>query len=529
MGGNCRWLLINQNPLQGSLNILRRQSCRLRKIHKPLEVLLDKDYQTLHHDFPDLNHFIELVLKLCQENGFFDPDQSIYINRTPGRLDLLGGNDDYSGGLVFETTIREATLVALQARLDERVILYNPAVQSLGWQELVEFSLSDLQSNSGVKPLETVRKWINKDPKRAWSAYIIGDLYFLLQEFHLKIKHGFNLFLVSDVPIGKGVSSSAALEVSAMKAIAHLYGIHAEGVQLATWTQWVEIALTDSACGIMDQLTVTLGDQDQFLPILCQPGKPYPLVKLPSNLRIWGIDSGVKHAISGSEYEVARAATFMGYRYLTNWEQLPVTLEKNGPLQRYVDPLWNGYLANLTPSLFRNRYEQRLPEYILGRDFIKYFPDHADPYTPVREEVIYPVRAATRYAVEENWRVHSFYTMLLSTVAIDINIANQLGELMFLCHEGYSQCGLGTSATDKIVNLVRQEKENGLIGAKVTGGGAGGTVAILGFNTPSAENAFKRVVQMYAEWSQSNPYIFEGSSAGCDKFGVFELKNCNVK
>lgn len=473
---------------------------------------------------PDTQRFIQQVLHLRKEGSIFDPNYPIFINRAPGRLDLLGGNDDYTGGLVFETTIQEATHVAVQARPDSGVILYNPAVKSLGWQELVDFSLADLQSGSGVKTLENVREWIYQKPERAWSAYIIGNLYFLLKEYPVRITHGFNLYLESDVPIGKGVSSSAALEVSAMKAIAHLYGIQTHGVQLAGWTQWVEIALTDSACGIMDQLTVTMGDRDQFLPILCQPSTPYPLVRLPDQLRVWGIDSGIQHAISGIDYEVARAATFMGYRYLTNWEQIPIQKVESGPLLRFTDPLWNGYLANLSPSLFRNRYEARLPEYILGKDFLAYFPDHADPYTPLREEVLYPVRAATRYAVEENWRVHCFYNLLATTSTITADVGDLLGELMYLCHEGYSQCGLGTAATDQIINLVRKEKENGLIGAKITGGGAGGTVAILGYNTPSAEAAFHRVCQKYGEWSKITPYIFEGSSPGCDAFGIYELK-----
>lgn len=482
------------------------------------------DRYDILRDLPDTQRFIQHVLHLRKEGGFFDPIHSIYINRTPGRLDLLGGNDDYTGGLVFETTIREATHVAVQGRPDERVILYNPAVKSLGWQDLVDFSLTHLQCGMEVKSLQSVREWIYQKPERAWSAYIIGDLYFLLKEFPAKFTHGFNLYLESDVPIGKGVSSSAALEVSAMKAIAHLYGIQTQGIQLASWTQWVEIALTDSACGIMDQLTVTMGDRDQFLPILCQPSTPYPLVQLPDQIRVWGIDSSITHAISGIEYEVARAATFMGYRYLTNWEQVPIQKVESYPLLRFTDPLWNGYLANLSPSLFRNRYEARLPEYILGKEFLAYFPDHADPYTPLRDELLYPVRAATRYAVEENWRVHCFYNILATASNITAKVADLLGELMYLCHEGYSQCGLGTSATDQIIDLVRKEKENGLIGAKITGGGAGGTVAVLGYNTPSAESAFHRVWQKYGEWSQTTPYVFEGSSPGCDAFGIYEIK-----
>lgn len=473
-------------------------------------------------EFPDLHRFVINIIKLCNKE-YFSSNRPVYINRTPGRLDLMGGNDDYTGGLVFESTIREATLVAVQPRDDDQVVFFNPAVKALDWQDLFEFSLADLHNGSAIKPLEVVREWINSNPKRNWCSYILGDLYYLLKEFPKKIKNGFNLYLESDVPIGKGVSSSAALEVAAMKAMAHMYGIEAQGIQLASWTQWVEIALTDSACGIMDQLTVTMGDKGSFLPILCQPSQFYPLVELPSSLRLWGIDSGVTHEISGIEYEVARAATFMGYRYLCNWERLNVTIEENDSLRRYTDPQWNGYLANLSPSIFRSRFEGRLPESIRGSDFISLLEKHYDPYTPIRPDVNYPVKAATRYAVEENWRVQCFVALIASSNEINSQTGDLLGELMYLCHVGYSQCGLGTNATDQIVNFVRAEKGNDLIGAKITGGGAGGTVAILGFNTPKAEAAFRRVLEQYADWSRTNPYVFEGSSKGCDAFGVLEL------
>ena len=299
--------------------------------------------------------------------GFFKSGVELFINRTPGRLDLMGGNDDYTGGLVFETTIQEATLAAVQPRSDRQVVLYNPAVKTLGWDERVEFSLDDLNDGGQVKPLEEVRTWINSVEKRAWCAYILGDIYFLLMKFPDKVQFGFNLYLESEVPLGKGVSSSAALEVAPMKAMACMYGIPVQGIELASWTQWVEIALTGSACGIMDQLAVVMGDRDTFVPMLCQPCQPYPLVRLPHNLRLWGIDSGVRHAISGIEYESARAATFMGYRYLCEFEGLQPVLDESGALPRYVDPLWDGYLARLTPALFREKYEERLPAQASGR------------------------------------------------------------------------------------------------------------------------------------------------------------------
>ncbi len=473
--------------------------------------------------FPDLARFKEGIQKLVGD-GYFQKNNDILINRTPGRLDLMGGNDDYTGGLVFETTIREATFVAIQARTDQMVRFYNPAVKALGWHDLVEFSLADLVDDSGVKPLEMVRAWINADPRRSWCAYILGSLYFLIKQYPERVKTGFCLYLESDVPLGKGVSSSAALEVAPMKTMAAVYGIEAKGVELATWTQWVEIALTQSAAGIMDQLAVVMGDEGFFIPMLCQPCDPRPLVRLPSNLQLWGIDSGVQHSVAGIEYELARAATFMGYRQICTLEKLEPRLDTSGIVARWVEPKWNGYLANLSPSLFRQLYECQLPEQIRGADFTRLHPVHLDPYTPVRPEVTYPVRAAVRYAVEENWRVTSFFSLLSKPLEmIDTATGSLLGELMYLSHRGYSECGLGSAATDKLVDLVREEKADGLLGGKITGGGAGGTVAVLGWNTPRAVGAFQRVVEKYTAWKKIEPYVFSGSSAGSDKFGILRV------
>ena len=458
-------------------------------------------------------------------DGFFHRGQVIFINRTPGRLDLMGGNDDYTGGLVFETTIREATRVALQARPDQTVTLCNPAVKAFGWKDRIELNLSDLTRAGSIRPLEEVRDWINAEPERAWCAYILGDLYLLLEKFPEQVRQGFSLYLESDIPLGKGVSSSAALEVAPMKAMAKMYGVNVEGVELASWTQWVEIKFMQSACGIMDQLTVVMGDEGSFVPMLCQPCEPQPLVKLPEILQIWGLDSGVRHSVAGIEYETARAATFMGYRFMCDQEGLEPSLDANGILARWIEPRWNGYLARLSPSEFRSRHENGLPEAILGADFTRAHATHLDPFTPVRAEVSYPVRGATRYAVEENWRVHNFLSLISNLVALpEDRTARLLGELMYQSHVGYSQCGLGSEATDKIVELVRGQESSGLWGAKITGGGAGGTVAVLGSNTPDGEAAFSRVVDQYHLWSGSEPYVFQGSSAGCDKFGVIEAR-----
>jgi L-arabinokinase len=476
-----------------------------------------------NNKFPsDVQNFIQNIHSLG--GTIFDPGKTIYINRAPGRLDLMGGNDDYTGGLVFETTIREATLFAAQPRSDALFTLHNPSVKALGWQETIRFEINNFADGDEVKSLEEVRAWINHDPKQSWFAYILGSLYFLKMHYPEKTRFGLNMFMDSNIPLGKGVSSSAALEVSAMKACAAAYGIETSGVELAGWTQWIENAIAQSASGVMDQFAVIMGDVDSFTPMLCQTCLPYPLVHLPQGLKIWGLDSGVRHSVAGIEYEAARAATFMGYQLICEWEKLPVTREQSGVLERYTDPRWQGYLARLSPSFFRSLYEDRLPIRLTGKEFSAAHPEHYDPYTPVRPEVDYPVRSATRYAVEENQRVRLFFEILNAAASpVSDRTLELLGELMYGAHAGYSDCGLGSPETDLLVSLVRKEAGHDLFGAKITGGGAGGTVAILGRATPKAEAAFQRIITAYQAETKIDPYVFVGTSQGADAFGILQI------
>jgi L-arabinokinase len=151
---------------------------------------------------------------------------------------------------------------------------------------------------------------------------------------------------------------------------------------------------------------------------------------------------------------------------------------------------------------------------------------HADPFTSVHAEALYPIRACSRYAVEENHRVQLFVDLLHQRrEPLSERTLGLLGELMFQSHHAYTECGLGSEATDLIVDLVRAEgPANGLYGAKITGGGAGGTVAVLGKRCGAGESAFRRVIEKYHQATGYMPYIFEGSSPGADSFGVLEIE-----
>ena len=448
------------------------------------------------------------------EGKFFSAADPVYISRAPGRLDLMGGNVDYTGGLVFESTIREATWAAAQRRSDARIVFWNPQMQEEGWSDRVELRTDEVQDEASVK------KFVNSSPAVRWTAYVLGAFLVLKNRCPEALKSGASIYIESEVPRNKGVSSSAAVEVSVLKAVAACFGVDLAGIELAEACQWMENVIADSACGVMDQAASVLGDEGCVLPLLCQPCLPRPLVKLPEGLRCWAIDSGVKHAVTGIEYEAARAAAFVGYRMICEWEHLPLLLNKSGRIPRFVDPQWSGFLSNVSASIFRSKYERRLPESLTGAEILFTKAIHPDPFTTIRPDVVYRVRDCTRYAIEENHRIELFVELARGCAGQPSSSAfRQMGELMFQSHWSYTECGLGCDETDQLVEFVRRHRGAGaLFGAKITGGGAGGTVAVLGSVDGAA--AFQQVIDDYTQLRGVAPYVMDGSSVGADRFGI---------
>jgi L-arabinokinase len=426
----------------------------------------------------------------------------------------MGGNVDYTGGMVLQSLLREAVWVAVQPRTDDRIRVLNPGAAQFGWESCLEHRMDDLRD------LENLRLLCGREKSLSWSSYVLGALFFLKNRYACDDACGLDLFIASDLPPNRGVSSSAALEVATLKAASAAWGTCLEGVQLATAGQWVENVVAGAACGIMDQAAIVLGTEGHLLPILCQPCRPSPPIKLPAGLQLWGIDSMVPRSTAGVAYETARAAAFMGYKLICQYEGIDLTQSEISGIPRWTDARWGGYLSNLAPSEFRSRYERRLPESLSGREFLERAGEHVDPFTKVDQDTDYPVRAAVRYATEENLRVQTMYKLLdAATWSGSDSSLGLIGEILCQSHVAYSECGLGSEACDELVSRALQK---GFPGAKMTGGGAGGVVAILGRS--GDRFAIRSVAEEYGAGHSTVPYIFEGSSSGVDAFGVRTLQ-----
>jgi L-arabinokinase len=188
-------------------------------------------------------------------------------------------------------------------------------------------------------------------------------------------------------------------------------------------------------------------------------------------------------------------------------------------LQTLAGTNWNGYLANLTPSEFEQFSAGRLPEKLGGAEFLARYGDTMDMVTRVDPARTYAVRQPTAHPIYEHFRVRTFVNLLQGDMAAN---APQLGELMYQSHASYSACGLGSPGTDELVRLARKAgAAQGVYGAKITGGGSGGAVAILGRR--DAEPAVQAIVEQYTRSAGYQPVVFRGSSVGAAAFGALDL------
>jgi galactokinase len=477
-------------------------------------------------NLPDVAAFLETLNELeenpCAEaRGLFDPQSEIVVTRAPGRLDVMGGIADYSGSMVLELPTQEATFVALQ-RHSARQLTIVSLLKDASREALFEMPLGDFADGDGLVDYETARRRFQSDPASHWAAYVAGVFLVLMRERNIHFQQGARLLIASNVPEGKGVSSSAALEVAVMQAVAAAFEISLAPREQALLCQKVENLVVGAPCGVMDQMTVVCGESHRLLAMLCQPAELREAVAIPPDLAFWGVDSGVRHQVTGADYGSVRVGAFMGYRIIAELAGLKIQGTAAEQTVEIDDPCWQGYLANLQPSQFEQTYARQLPERLSGAEFLSRYQGSSDTVTRIEAERSYAVRLPAAHPIYEHHRVRLFAELM--SQATNERRLQLLGELMYQSHASYSACGLGSRGTDRLVELVRRAgAANGLYGARITGGGSGGTVAVIGHSNAAASIA--KVAEQYADETGHQPYVFSGSSPGSTAFGHLRLRN----
>lgn len=164
--------------------------------------------------------------------------------------------------------------------------------------------------------------------------------------------------------------------------------------RVAVLCQMVENLVVGAPCGIMDQMASALGRRGQLLSLLCRPAHVQPTIAIPAGVRFWGVDSGVRHSVGGSDYGSVRCATFMG-RAILRW------------VQRDRGEAEPEHLTAISPSQFAALDEQ-LPAAVSGIVFERAFGEHGDTLTQVDPTKHYNVAACTAHPVQEHFRVQTF-------------------------------------------------------------------------------------------------------------------------
>ncbi|XP_010256451.1 PREDICTED: L-arabinokinase-like isoform X2 [Nelumbo nucifera] len=555
-----------------------------------LTTLCNKDFEILHgdlHGLSDTMSFLKILAELdtvhdsgkhtekhqrCDHlsvAGLFNWKEEIFIARAPGRLDVMGGIADYSGSLVLQMPIREACHVAVQRIHPSKQKLWEhaqaqklvkgqesyPVLRIVSYRSessnhgtTFDMELSDLMDGKEPISYEKANKYFTRDPSQKWAAYIAGTLLVLMTELGVRFADSISILVSSAVPEGKGVSSSAAVEVATMSAIAAAHGLNITPRDLALLCQKVENHIVGAPCGVMDQMASACGEANKLLAMICQPAELIGLVNIPTHIRFWGIDSGIRHSISGTDYGSVRIGAFMGRKMIKSIaSSLPfhsLSIDNshehvNGKISDNIEKDHGeileaeaslDYLCNLSPCRYESVYAKRLPESLLGEKFLEKYVDHDDEVTVIDLKRCYGVRAAAQHPIYENFCVKAFKALLTSQSSDEQLSA--LGELMYRCHYSYNACGLGSHGTDKLVKLVQEMQHNKLsksgkgtlFGAKITGGGSGGTVCVIGRNCLRSSEQILEIQQRYRSATGYLPFLFEGSSPGAGRFGYLKIR-----
>ena len=219
----------------------------------------------------------------------------VYLVRAPGRVNLIGEHTDYNDGFVLPMAINRAVWIALRLRTDGRVI-----VHSVDFNQTIEFALNNLKKGSG------------------WDEYIKGVAWALQQnDYSLR---GFEGTVAGDVPIGAGLSSSAAWELAAARAFSAVSGFAWDAARMALLGQQAENQWVGVNCGIMDQMISAAGKADHALLIDCRSLQTQA-VPLPPDTVVVVLDTATRRGLVDSLYNERRsqceaAARFFGVKAL---------------------------------------------------------------------------------------------------------------------------------------------------------------------------------------------------------------------
>jgi len=315
----------------------------------------------------------------------------------PGRVNLIGEHTDYAEGFVMPAAIDFATLAAISPRRDGKIVIY-----SENFKEECSFAVESLPEKAS----------------KHWSDYPMGVIETLGQEGHGM--SGFSLSLLGDVPLGSGLSSSAALEVATAAAVCAQLDVSYPGPKLAKLCQRAENEFVGASCGIMDQFISANGKEDHALLLDCRD-LSYKLAPIPPSVALVIANTMVKHSVAGGEYTTRRAEV----------EEAAAVIARHRPEVKFLRDATVDDLEKWGPEMNANALKR------------------------------------ARHVITENTRTVDAAEALIR------HDLKELGRLMAEAHASYSR-DFEASCVEADTMVMLANGLPGLIGARLTGGGFGG-------------------------------------------------------
>jgi galactokinase len=219
-------------------------------------------------------------------------DTEPMLVKSPGRINIIGEHTDYNGGLVMPAAINKAVYVAISKREDSEIHLFSES-----YQEKYIGNINDVKKSD-----------------KAWANYILGVVDGFLKR-NLSVA-GFNLYIYGDVPLGAGLSSSAAIECATAFALAQLNELSVASMDLALIAQKAEHEFAGVNCGIMDQFASVFGKENYAMMLDCRSlAHEYIPLKL-DGYKLVLLNTNVKHSLSDSAYNDRRAQCEQGVAWI---------------------------------------------------------------------------------------------------------------------------------------------------------------------------------------------------------------------
>lgn len=350
----------------------------------------------------------------------FGEDPSIIV-RAPGRINLIGEHTDYNEGFVLPAAIDKAVYFAASPRMDSKLVWHAADVNQTFNGDINQLIHSEL----------------------SWSNYLMGVVSELTKDGHQFT--GTNIVFGGDIPVGYGLSSSAAIENGMLFTLNTLFDLQIERVDMVRLSQRAENNFVGMQCGIMDMFASMMGREGHALQIDCR-NLDYSYYPFDApNYRIVLCNSGVKHELVDSEYNTRRKEAELGVAMLK---------EAYPSIQS---------LRDVTPLMLFEE-QDRLPELIYRR---------------------------CKHVVEENQRV------LDACSALEIHDFNAFGDLLYQSHHGLQyQYEVSCAEMDYLVEFTKNEEA--VLGARMMGGGFGGCTLNL-VHQDAVESFLEKISAHYAK------------------------------